>query len=111
MSETITVRWGGKDVVVSMLAVLGGCSYGYPANGVKLWRNPPYHVCFKPTYQVFAELPDPWQHGDHAEVCGAGATAQEALDDLAAQLRTLADWMHSVLNGSTEQKEGEQCSH
>lgn len=96
LTDTVTVVWGGAERVVEV-ANTGGRLVG-KIGCVELSYHNPYDG-WSATIDVDAEE---ITNNECAEVfvVGAGATAQAALDELASNMRGLAAWVNTMLNGS-----------
>ncbi len=104
MSEatTITVTWGGRE---QTLTLLGRAALGARMGAVALYKglfsaSPPWIAQVEVTRArgvfVYCGTEEP---SDDCRLRGGGNTPQEALDDLAAQLRALAAWATGMLEG------------
>lgn len=98
--EEVKVRWGGKEVTVEMSRRSTWSTDLWGEFGVIMLRYTPT----PPPSAWFAAVrlpPGPCFGEDADELCALGATAQEALDALAGQLREIVEWGASALNAPT----------
>jgi hypothetical protein len=108
ITETITVRWGGVDVSVEMRRVSGHAREGIIAGEIEITR---YRETSCAPVEWWASLGVPgwWPDKDANDFRGEGATPQEALDGLAAQLKQLAEWAMGMVGQHVESSSEEQA--
>jgi hypothetical protein len=97
------VRWGGKDVTVEMRETSLPWRRDGLVGSVHLVETDRASSELPAQWTASAELPNEIYtdgEGDTILFSGEGASAQEALDSLVAQLQQIADWVTAALGAS-----------